>query len=72
MMNISKFIEWTEKYRIIRKLTLLWAVWLITWTVTTSFSLTDINGAVATIVTAVVGILSVAVKFLVDGDKEGD
>ena len=71
-MNISKFIEWTEKYRIIRKLTLLWAVWLITWTVTTSFSLTDINGAVATIVTAVVGILSVAVKFLVDGDKEGE
>jgi len=71
-MNISKFIEWTEKYRIIRKLTLLWAVWLITWTVTTSFSLTDINGAVATIVTAVVGILSVAVKFLVHGDKEGE
>lgn len=67
----EKMILFTEKHRLIRKATLLWAVWLITYTVTTSLSLTEINGAVATINTAVIGILSVVIKFLVDGDKEG-
>lgn len=69
---IETIIMFVEKHRLLRKAALLWAVWLITWTVMTSLNLTEINGAVATINTAVIGILSVVIKFLVDGDKEGD
>ena len=68
---IEELILFMERHMILRKATLLWAVWLITWTVMTSLDLTDINAAVATINTAVIGILSVVIKFLVDGDKEG-
>lgn len=60
-----------EKHRLLRKMALLWVIWLITWTVMTALNLPEINSAVAAIVATVVGIFSVVMTSLVRGDKEG-
>lgn len=70
-MSLSSFIEWLENHRIPRKITLIWAAWLITWTVMIAMTLPMRDPATASIVVAVIGILSVVVKWMMDGDKEG-
>ena len=67
----ENMILFIEKHRLLRKLSLLWIIWLITWTVMTALGLPDVNGAVASIVATVVGIFSIVMTSLVKGDKEG-
>lgn len=71
--KITQFVKWMEENRIIRKLAVFWTAWLITVVVlntTDPLILKDVNAAVATIVTAVIGIFSVVMKALIQGDKE--
>lgn len=55
-----------EKHKLARRLTLAWACWLITVVVlrvTEPAVLSEVNGSVATIVTAVIGILATVIAF---------
>ena len=55
-----------EEHKLVRRLTLGWAVWLITVVVlrvTQPEYLSDVNGATATIVTAVIGLLTTVIAF---------
>ena len=70
---ITRLLEWIERNKIIRKMCVLWIVWLITIVVlntTDPLVLKDVNGAVATIVTGVIGIFSFVMKSLIQGDRE--
>jgi len=69
----TKFLEWAERNKIIRKLAILWVAWLITivvLNVTDPSVLKDVNAAVATIVTGVIGIFSYVMDKLIKGDRE--
>tara|TARA_Y100000593_G_scaffold94032_1_gene191191 strand:- start:7653 stop:7847 length:195 start_codon:yes stop_codon:yes gene_type:complete len=62
-----------ERNKVIRKAAIIWIVWLITVVVlntTDPMVLDKVNAAVATIVTAVIGIFSVVMKALIQGDRE--
>lgn len=55
-----------EKHKLVRRLTLAWACWLITVVVlrvTRPEVLSDVNAATATIVTAVIGMLATVIAF---------
>ena len=70
---ITRLLEWMERNKIIRKAAIIWIVWLITVVVlntTDPMVLDRVNAAVATIVTAVIGIFSVVMKALIQGDRE--
>ena len=61
-------MNWLNEYKVIRRLTLVWAMWLITTTVTQALAEPDlINGYVVAIVTAVVSILTVVIGFYQTG-----
>lgn len=69
-MNV---FEALDKYRVVRRLILLWACWLITFSVMRVFNnLELVNGAVATALTTVVGILTVVVGFYQKGREKDD
>jgi len=71
--KLTKLVRWFEENKIIRKLAIFWIVWLITVVVlntTDPLVLKDISGAVATIVMGVIGIFSVVMKALIQGDNE--
>ena len=57
--------SWLDKYKVFRRATLLWAVWLITITVMTYLErgVGTVSMADATIITGVIGILAVVVGF---------
>lgn len=62
-MMMNKLVN---EQKLIRRLALLWAIWLITVVVlrvTEPSVLKDVNGATATIVTAVIGILGTVIAF---------
>ncbi len=67
-------MNWLDKYRVIRRLTLFWAASLITYTVLVALDdLTLITTPVASVVASVVGIMAVVVGFYVKGRfKEND
>lgn len=70
---VTRLLEWAERNKIIRKVTIFWIMWLITvvvLNVTEPSVLKDVNAAVATIVTGVIGIFSLAMNSLIKGDKE--
>ena len=70
---VTRLLEWAERNKIIRKITIFWIMWLITvvvLNVTEPTVLKDVNGAVATIVTGVIGIFSYAMDRLIRGDRE--
>lgn len=70
---LTRLLEWIERNKIIRKAAIVWIVWLITVVVlntTDPMVLDKVNAAVATIVTAVIGIFSVVMKALIQGDRE--
>ncbi len=70
---ITRLLEWMERNKVIRKAAIIWIVWLITVVVlntTDPMVLDKVNAAVATIVTAVIGIFSVVMKALIQGDRE--
>ena len=70
---VTRLLEWIERNKIIRKAAIIWIVWLITvviLNVTEPSVLKDVNGAVATIVTGVIGIFSYAMDKLIQGDRE--
>ena len=53
-----------EKYKVVRRLTLVWACWLITATVDTyRANVGEVNASDATIIMGVIGILSVVIGF---------
>ena len=55
-----------EEHKAVRRLTLLWAIWLITVVVlrvTQPEVLANVTGPVATVVTAVIGILTTVIAF---------
>lgn len=58
-------IDLIEKHKLIRRLTLLWAICLITWVVLKVFGgpLDAITGAVATAMGMVVGLLATVIGF---------
>lgn len=70
---VTRLLEWAERNKIIRKVTIFWIMWLITvvvLNVTEPSVLKDVNAAVATIVTGVIGIFSYAMDRLIRGDRE--
>jgi len=70
---VTRLLEWAERNKLIRKMAIFWIAWLITVVVlnTTNPSvLKDVNAAVATIVTGVIGIFSIVMKALIQGDRE--
>lgn len=70
----TRFIKWAEENKIIRKMCVLWVVWLITVVVlntTDPLVLKDVNGAVSSIVIAVIGMFSIVLNALIKGDSEG-
>ena len=70
---ITRVLEWAERNKVIRKVAIFWIMWLITvvvLNVTEPSVLKDVNGAVATIVTGVIGIFSYAMDKLIKGDRE--
>lgn len=70
----TRLIRWTEENKIIRKMCVLWVVWLITVVVlntTDPVVLKDVNSAVASIVIAVIGMFSIVLNALIKGDSEG-
>jgi len=70
----TRFIKWAEENKIIRKMCVLWVVWLITVVVlntTDPLVLKDVNGAVSSIVIAVIGMFSIVLNALIKGDNEG-
>lgn len=71
---ITRFVKWAEENKIIRKMCVLWVVWLITIVVlntTDPVVLKDVNSAVASIVIAVIGMFSIVLNALIKGDSEG-
>jgi len=74
--NKSKFtllLEWAERNKVIRKIAIFWIMCLITivvLNVTDPTVLKDVNGAVSSIVVAVIGIFSYAMDKLIQGDRE--
>lgn len=63
---MSWFAKLVEEHKLVRRLTLLWACWLITVTVlrvTDECALTDLGAAGATVVTGVIGILATVIAF---------
>ena len=69
----TRLLEWAERNKVIRKVAIFWIMWLITvvvLNVTEPSVLKDVNGAVATIVTGVIGIFSYAMDKLIKGDRE--
>lgn len=71
---ITRLIKWSEENKIIRKMCVLWVVWLITIVVlntTDPVVLKDINSAISSIVIAVVGMFSIVLNALIKGDSEG-
>lgn len=70
---VTRLLEWAERNKIIRKVAIFWIMWLITvvvLNVTEPSILKDVNAAVATIVTGVIGIFSYAMDRLIRGDRE--
>ena len=70
---VTRLLEWAERNKLIRKVAIFWIMWLITvvvLNVTEPSVLKDVNGAVATIVTGVIGIFSYAMDKLIEGDRE--
>ncbi len=70
---VTRLLEWIERNKIIRKVAVFWIMWLITvvvLNVTDPSVLRDVNGAVATIATGVIGIFSYAMDKLIQGDRE--
>lgn len=70
---VTRLLEWAERNKLIRKMAIFWIAWLITVVVlntTNPAVLKDVNAAVATIVTGVIGIFSVVMKALIQGDRE--
>jgi len=66
--------DFLEKYKVVRRLLLLWACWLITWTTLTVFdSLIFITPSVASALATIVGLMSVVLGFYIkkrfDEDK---
>ncbi|QDP66610.1 MAG: hypothetical protein Tp1111DCM1126091_116 [Prokaryotic dsDNA virus sp.] len=71
---ITRFVKWAEENKIIRKMCVLWVVWLITIVVlntTDPVVIKDVNSAVASIVIAVIGMFSIVLNALIKGDSEG-
>ncbi len=58
-------IDLVEKHKLVRRLALLWAVWLITWVVLRVFGgpLKEITGPAATALGIVVGLLATVIGF---------
>lgn len=51
-----------EDYKAVRRISMVWAWWLITYTVLEFFdNLKDVTAPVATVITAIIGILTVVV-----------
>jgi hypothetical protein len=58
--------DWIENHKLVRRLTLGWALWLITVVilrVTDPEVMEHVNGPMATIVTGVIGILATIIGF---------
>ena len=73
MGKITQVVEWLERNRIIRKVAVIWIMILITYLAVATMQpeiIGSVSGSVATIVTAVIGIFSVVMKSLIQGDKE--
>lgn len=63
---MPKLIDLVEKHKLVRRLALVWACWLITIAVlrvTDPAVITQIGGAGATVVSAVIGILATVIGF---------
>ncbi|HET8550888.1 MAG TPA: hypothetical protein VFM97_00240 [Gammaproteobacteria bacterium] len=59
---MSGFVQWCIDHKVPHTLAVLWAMALITWVVLRAFAdLSLISGAVASALTAVVGLLSVLI-----------
>lgn len=64
-----------NKHKLVRRATLAWACWLITVValrVTEPEALQHVSGAVATVVTAVIGILATVISFYVTARNKED
>ena len=73
---LSSFWDFIDTRKIVRRIALLWAIWLITVVaLKASEVLTEITAAGATVVTAVIGILTVVIGLYQshrhDDDKQG-
>lgn len=70
---LTRFIRWSEENKLIRKLCVLWVVWIITTVVLGTTSpevIPEVNNAVASIVIAVIGMFSIVLNALIKGDRE--
>lgn len=56
--------DWIDKYKVVRRLILIWAVWLITWVTFAVFDdPPDIAGSTAAALGTIVGILATVIAF---------
>jgi len=66
MKRMARIKNLFEVHKLVRRLTLVWAMWLITVVVlrvTQPEVLANVTGPVATVVTAVIGILATVITF---------